>query len=171
MLFSEWSTAVFINLVIVVHESLVCSEQFNCLLWILQLTLTLWFYSIFMYLNPFQRWLYDFEMNLFTPRTTEGLIHNYYRRFKHSLMLQKEKPCIKSGAWKLLNIMEMCIFFSFCLNIYFHLVLPFRSYLHVFQKTNKVKFTPVFKFKKFYNNQHFADSASSMLTFDFNLYV
>ncbi len=38
----------------------------------------------------------DFEINLFTPRTTEGLISNYYRRFKHSLMLQKEKPCIKS---------------------------------------------------------------------------
>ncbi len=34
-------------------------------------------------------------MHLFTPRTTEELICNYYRRFKRSLMLQKEKPCIK----------------------------------------------------------------------------
>ncbi len=53
----------------------------------------------------------------------------YYRRFKHSLMLQKEKPCIKSRAWKLLNRMKMSTFFLFCLNIIsFHLVLPFRSY-------------------------------------------
>ncbi len=34
--------------------------------------------------------------------------------------------------------------------IFFHLVLPFRSYKrHVFQKTNKVKFTLIFKYKKF----------------------
>ncbi len=32
VLFSEWSTAVFLCLVIVVHESLVCPEQLNCLL-------------------------------------------------------------------------------------------------------------------------------------------
>ncbi|MCJ8737959.1 hypothetical protein PDJAM_G00030190, partial [Pangasius djambal] len=29
-----------------------------------------------------------------------GLVCNYYRRFKHSLMLQKEKPCIKSRGVK-----------------------------------------------------------------------
>ncbi len=77
VLFSEWSSAVFISLVIVVHESLVCPEQFNCLLFfrkILQLTLILWFSSIFVYLSPSQQWLYDFEMHRFTPRTTEGLI-------------------------------------------------------------------------------------------------
>ncbi len=43
--------------------------------------------------------LYDFAINLFTLRTTEGLyyrtLNNYYRRFKCSLMLQKEKTCIK----------------------------------------------------------------------------
>ncbi len=103
VLLSEWSSAVLFCLVIVVHESLVCPEQLNCLLFfrkILQLTLILWFFSIFVYLNPFQQWLYDFEMHLFTPRTTEGLIRNYYRRFKHSLMLQKEKPCIKSRGVK-----------------------------------------------------------------------
>ncbi len=90
-------------LVIVVHESLVCPEQLNCLLFfrkILQLPQIIWFSSIFVYLNPFQQWLYDFEIHLFTPRTTEGLICNYYRRFKHSLMLQKEKTCIKSWGVK-----------------------------------------------------------------------
>ncbi len=99
VLLAEWSTAVFVCLVIVVHESLVCPEQLNCLLFfrkILQLPQILWFSSIFMYLNPFQQWLYDFEIHVFTLRTTEGLICNYYRRFKHSRMLQKEKPCIKS---------------------------------------------------------------------------
>ncbi len=58
----------------------------------------LWFSSIFVYLNPFQQWLYDSEIHLFTPRTNEGLICNYYWRFKHSLMLQKEKTRIKSQS-------------------------------------------------------------------------
>ncbi len=88
----------FFCLVIVVLESLVCPEQLNCLLFfrkILQFPQILWFSSIFVYLNPFQKWLYDFEIHLFTLRTTEVLICNYYRRFKCSLMLQKEKWCIK----------------------------------------------------------------------------
>ncbi len=131
-------------LVIVVHESLVCSEQLNCLLFfrkILQVTEILCFSSIFVYLNPFQQWLYDFEIHLFTLRMTEGLIHNYYRRFRRSLMLQKKKHALRAEAWKLLNRMKIwSTFFLFCLNIIcFHLVLPFRSYrryLHVFQKTN-----------------------------------
>ncbi len=58
MLLPEWSTAVFFCLVIVVHESLVCSEQLNSLLFfrkILQLPQILWFSSIFVYLNPFKR--------------------------------------------------------------------------------------------------------------------
>ncbi len=101
VLLPEWSTAVFFCLVIVVHESLVCPDQLNCLLFfrkILQVPQILCFSSIFVYLNPFQQWLYDFEIHLFTLRTTEGLICNYYRRFKRSLMLQKEKPCIKRGG-------------------------------------------------------------------------
>ncbi len=61
LLFSEWSSAVFISLV-----------------------------------NPSQHWLYGFEIHISTPRTTEGLIWNDHRRLKHSAMLQKEKPCIKS---------------------------------------------------------------------------
>ncbi len=119
---------------IVVHESLVCPEQLNCLLFFrksLQVPQILWFSSIVVYFNPFQLWLYDFEIHLFTPRTTEGLICICYRRFKHSLMLQKEKTCIKSQGVKTFEQKElkMCIFFLFCLNIiFFHLVLPFRSY-------------------------------------------
>ncbi len=119
-------------------ESLVCPEQLNSLLFfrkILQVPQMIWFSSIFVYSNPFQQWLYDFEIHLFTPRTTEGLICNYYRRFKRSLMLQKEKPCIKSRGMKTFEQNEdvyicICIrFFLFCLNIiFFHLVLPFRSY-------------------------------------------
>ncbi len=61
VVFSEWSSAVFISLVIVVHESLVCPEQLNGLLFfrkILQLSLIIWFSSIVVYLNPFQQWLY-----------------------------------------------------------------------------------------------------------------
>ncbi len=109
VLLAEWSTDVFYCSVIVVHESLVCSEQLNCLLFfrkILQVPHILWFSSISVYLNPFQQWLYDFEIHLFTPRTIERLIYNYYRRFKHSLMLQKKKSCIKSRgvnpSWSLL---------------------------------------------------------------------
>ncbi len=55
MLLSELSTAVFFFcLVIVVHESLVCPEQLNCLLFfrkILQVPQILWFSSIFVNLN------------------------------------------------------------------------------------------------------------------------
>ncbi len=78
------------------------------------------------YLIPFQKWLYDFEIHIFTPRTTEGLIHNYYKRWKHLLMLKKATQCIKSQGCKLLNRMMMCKFL-FCLTIiFFHLVLDFR---------------------------------------------
>ncbi len=138
---NTWPIVTFF--VIVVHESLVCPEQLNCLLFfrkILQVPQILWFSASFAYLTLFQQWLYDFEIHLFTPRTTEGLICNYYRRFKRSLMLQKKKTCIKSQGCKLLNRMKMCTFFLFCLHIiiFFHLLLPFRNYrryLHVFQKT------------------------------------
>ncbi len=40
------------------------------------------------YLNPLQQWLYDFEIHLFTPRAVTDITIGYYRRFKHSLMLQ-----------------------------------------------------------------------------------
>ncbi len=47
------------------------------------------------YLNPFHHWLYDFEIHLLTLRTIEGLMHNYYKRWKHVLMLKKATQCIK----------------------------------------------------------------------------
>ncbi len=103
VLLPEWSTAVFFCLVIVVHESLVCPEQLNCLLFfrkVLQVLHILWFFSIFCAFEPFptmtfQPWL----IHLFTRRTTEGLICIYYRRFKRSLMLQKETQ--EPRGWKL----------------------------------------------------------------------
>ncbi len=102
----------FFCLVIVVHESLVCPEQLNCLLFfrkILPVPQMLWFSSIFVYLNPFQQLLYDFEIHLFSPRTTEGLVCNYYRRFKVSLMLQKEQPCIKGQGVKTFLIKKISV--------------------------------------------------------------
>ncbi len=71
--------------------SLVCPEQLNCLLFFrknLEVPQIIWFSSIFVYLNPFQQWLSDFEIHLLTQRT-EALICNYYRRFKRSLMNTK----------------------------------------------------------------------------------
>ncbi len=71
-------------------------------------------------------------------RTTEELIYNYYRRFECSLMLQKENWCIESQGCKLLNRMKNRKCFLILLLLFFHLVLPFRSYrryLHVSQKT------------------------------------
>ncbi len=124
--------------VIVVQESLVCPEQLNCLLFfrkILQVSQILWFSASFAYLTlfQFQQWLYDFEIHLFTLRTTEGLIHNYYRKFKRSLMLQKKKTCIKSQGCKLLNRMKMCTFFLFCLHI-----IIFFSFSTALQKLQKI---------------------------------
>ncbi len=147
MLLPEWSTAVFLFI------SFLCDSYswVPCLSWTVKLSAVLqknpsgslqilWFSSIFVYLNPFQQLLYDFDIHIFTPRTTEGLICNYSRRFKHSLMLQKKKHALRDRAWKLLNRMKMCIFFLFCLNIIvLHLVRPFRSYrryLPVFLQTN-----------------------------------
>ncbi len=50
--------------------------------------------------------------------TEDSNTHRCSRRRTHAL---------RAGAWKLLNIMEMCTFFLFCLNIYiifFYLVFP-----------------------------------------------
>ncbi len=136
MLLAEWSTAVFFCLVIVVHESLVCPEQIHFLLFLrksLQFSQILWFSSICVYLF----WTlsnndYDFEIHLFAPRTTEGLLCNYYRRFKHSLMLQKEKPCIKSQGVKTFEQNE---------DVYIFLVLPkyhIFSCIAALQKLQKI---------------------------------
>ncbi len=72
------------------------------------------FPSSFAYLNPFQQWLYDFEIHLFTLRTTEGLEHNYSKRFKHSLMLQKEARCIKSWGVNTFEFEDQCKLYLIC---------------------------------------------------------
>ncbi len=124
VLLSEWSSAVFISSVIDVHESLVCPEQFNCLLFFrktLQLTNNLVFQH-FCVFEPFPTmtvWFWDAS---FHTEDDWGTHYNYYRRLKHSPMLQKKKTCIKSQAWKLLNRMKMCIFFLFYLNIFFFFI-------------------------------------------------
>ncbi len=101
-------------------ESLVCPEQLNFLLFfrkIFQLPRILWFSSIFVFWTLSNN-DYDFEIQIFTPRTTEGLICNYYRRFKHSLMLQKKKLALfdfeDQGKCNLICLLEnITIFCSF----------------------------------------------------------
>ncbi len=94
----------------VVHESLVCLEQLNCLLFfrkILQVPQILWF--SFSYVKQWlfltmTVWFWDPSFHT-EDNWGQGLICNYYRRFKRSLMLQKEKPCILQilkGGCKLL---------------------------------------------------------------------
>ncbi len=100
----EWSSAVFVCLVIVVRESLVCPEQLNCLLFfrkILQLTQILCLFSIFVYLNSFQQWDQYFH--------TEDNWGTHMKLLKKIQKLQKDKPCIKAGGWKLLNIFFLII--------------------------------------------------------------
>ncbi len=65
--------------------------QFNCLLFFQKSSRScgLWFSSIFWTLNPFQYWNSSFLM------TTEGLIHNYFKSCKHSLILKKQTQCFK----------------------------------------------------------------------------
>ncbi len=68
-------------------------------------------FQISAYLNPLQKWLYDFEIHLFTWKTIEGLIHNYYIKWKHLQMLKKATQCIKSWGCKLFELNDV---FTFC---------------------------------------------------------
>jgi len=63
-------------------------------------------FSIFVYLNPFQQLLYDFEIHLFTPRTTEGL--------KRSLMLKKNHA-LRAGVRNFWTEWR-CVYFSYLTN-------------------------------------------------------
>ncbi len=100
VLLPEWSTAVFFCLVMVVHESL-------CLSWTVKLPAVLreksfsshrfFGFTAFLCIWTLSNNDYDFEIHLFSPRTTEGLICNYYRRFKHSLMLKKKRKIYTSS--------------------------------------------------------------------------
>ncbi len=47
----------------------------------------------------------------------EWIIHNYYERFKGSLLLKKETQWIKNQGCKLLNRIKMHTLLLFCLNI------------------------------------------------------
>ncbi len=119
------------SLVIVVHESLVCPEQFNFLLFfrkILQLTHILWF-SAFLCIWTLPNNDCLILIHLLSPRTTEGLICSYYRRFKHSLMLQKEKTCIKSRGVKTFEQNE---------DVYNFLVLP-KYHIFLFSTSEAAK--------------------------------
>ncbi len=50
------------------------------------------------YLNPFQQWLYDFEIHLFTLRTIEGLIHNYYKRWNMYWCSRRQHNALRAGG-------------------------------------------------------------------------
>ncbi len=94
---------VFFYLVIVVHEALVCPEQLNCVLFFrktLQLTLIIWFSSIFVYLDPFQLWLYDFEIHIFTPRDSYATITEDSNTHWCS---GRQNHALRAGVWKLLK--------------------------------------------------------------------
>jgi len=105
---------------------------------------------IFVYLIPFQQWLYDFEIYILTPRTTEGLICSYYRRLKHSLMLQKEKKsCINSRGVNTFEQNE---------DVYIFLVLPkyhIFSFSTALQKLQKIRTCfPEDKLSSIYSQNH-----------------
>ncbi len=117
---------------IVVHECLVCPDQLNCLLFfrkILQVPQILWFSSIFVYLNPFQQWLYDFwdpsfhwgQLRDSYATITEGSnAHWCSRRKNHALRAGGENFWTE---WR-------CKFFLFCLS----LVFSFSTALQKLQK-------------------------------------
>ncbi len=130
VLLPEWSTAVFC-VVIVVHESLVYPEQLNCwsseksfsshkffrfpaflCIWTLSKNYCRILRAIFSHWGQLR--------DSFATITEDSNAHWCSRRKNHAL---------SAGAWKLLNRMKICLFILFCLNvIFFHLVLPFRSY-------------------------------------------
>ncbi len=97
VLLPELYTAVFFCLVVVVYEFLVCPEQLYFLLFfrkILQLPQILWFSRLFVYLNLFQQWLYDFEIHFlhrgqlrdsFVTITEDSNAHWCSRSKKHVL--------------------------------------------------------------------------------------
>ncbi len=100
----------FFCVVIVVHESCVGPEQFNCLLFFRKIPSSCTFFSFpasSAYLNLFQNGLYVFEIHLFTllrdsfaTITEDSNTHWCSRRKKHAL---------RAGVWKLFNRMEMCM--------------------------------------------------------------
>ncbi len=130
--------------VMVVHESLVCSEQLNWALFFRKnhpCPAYSSVFSIFCIFEPSKAvtvWFWDPS---FHTEDNWGTQTQILKKFKHSLMLLKEPRCIKSRGWKLLNRMKIyfLILLKYIYIYIFHLVLHFRSnrrYLDVSRKTN-----------------------------------
>ncbi len=68
-------------------------------------------------------WLWEAFFHTEGNTKTKGLIHNYYKVWKHLLKLKKEIQCIKSRGCKLLNRM-MCTF------------IILLKYLYIYKKKN-----------------------------------
>ncbi len=124
VLLPEWSTARFyfccFCFVIVVHESLVCPEQLNCLLFfrkILQLPQILWFSSIIWTLSN------NDCMIVRSIVSHWGQLRDSYAAItegSNALWCSRRKiHALRAGAWKPLNRMKMSTFFLFCLNVIF----------------------------------------------------
>ncbi len=134
-----------------------------------------------MYLNPFQQWLYDFEIHLFTPRITDGLICNFYRRFKCSLMLQKEKPCIKSQGVKTFEQNED-VYIFLVLHVFLQLIYSIYIYIyiytdagHIIRISSKSWFISLIPFKKWnlynvYIHSTQTDIFQAFISFNFDDY-
>ncbi len=87
-------------LVIVVHESLVFPELFfsSCSCFSFSSS------SCTFFGFPASAYLTLSKIHLSTLWTTEGLIHNYYKRWKHLLILKKATQCIKCLGCKLFEL-------------------------------------------------------------------
>ncbi len=120
----------FVCLVIVVHESLVCPEQFNCQqinrLLFLQKNpsgpTNSYLSSIFVYLNlPFQQWTVWFWDPSFHTEDNWGIhVQTITEGSNHALRARGLKTFEQNGD---------VYIFLFCLNVIFcHLVLTFRGY-------------------------------------------
>ncbi len=77
------------------------------------------------YLNPFQQWLYDFEIHLFTLRTTEGLKNNNWKRFKHStphtVLKNKGSQTFERGYFN--NFSYLFVLWTICKSFMWNVVL------------------------------------------------
>ncbi len=118
----------FVCLVIVVHESLVCPEQFNCQ----QINRLLFFRKI---LQVPQILICPAFLCIWTLSNNDCMIlrsifsHWGQLRDSRATITEGSNHALRARGWKLLNRMEMCTFFLFCLNVIFcHLVLTFRGY-------------------------------------------
>ncbi len=140
--------------VIVVHESLVGPEQFNCLPFfreILQLLHILWFSSIFCIFEPFLTvtvWYWDpsFQTEGNWGTQTQLLQTIYW-------CSRRQHNALRARGCKLLNRMMMCTCFLFCFKIILFSIgttlKKLNKYLNVSQKTKSVQFTLIIQFKSF----------------------